>query len=119
MNKIDLINDVINKTGLTKKDVGNALNCILDTISSELTKGNNIKINNIGTFDVKVRSERQGRNPQTGENISIPEQNYPTFKPSKVLKRVVNGVSVIDIIKENHKLNDEEVDRQHKTRPFR
>ncbi|WP_347861068.1 HU family DNA-binding protein [Salimicrobium sp. PL1-032A] len=108
MNKVDLVNDITNKTGLTKKEADNAVNYTLEIITEELRKGKKVQLHILGIFDIKTRKQRQGRNPQSGENINIPAQKVPTFKPSTVLKRVVNGVSLIDIISKNRNLNDEE-----------
>ncbi|WP_079480556.1 HU family DNA-binding protein [Halobacillus salinus] len=108
MNKTELTSRVVEKTNLEKKDIQNALSGILEVLTESLSKGEKIQIPNIGTFDVKKRSERKGRNPQTGEEITIPETKYPAFSPSDVLKRVVNNVSVLEVLNQNKEISKEE-----------
>jgi len=92
MNKTELINALAEKTGDTKKDSETAVNAIVAIAIETLAKGEKIQLVGFGTFEVRDRKERQGRNPRNpGETISIPASKAPVFKAGKVLKDVVNG----------------------------
>lgn len=88
MNKVDLVNKVVEKSGLKKKDAEIAVNAILDAISDALAEGDKVQLIGFGTFETRRRKARSGRNPQTGEVISIPESLVPAFKPGNKLKDV-------------------------------
>ena len=88
MNKVELVNKVAEKSGLKKKDVEVAVNSILDSISEALAEGEKVQLIGFGTFETRKRKARSGRNPQTGEPISIPESSVPAFKPGNKLKDV-------------------------------
>lgn len=90
MNKSELINAIAEKSGLTKKDSEKALNAFVETVQETLTKGDKVQLIGFGTFEVRERSARKGRNPQTGEEIMIPAAKVPAFKPGKALKDSVN-----------------------------
>ncbi len=90
MNKSELINAIAEKSGLTKKDSEKALNAFVEAVEESLTKGNKVQLIGFGTFEVRERSARKGRNPQTGEEIMIPAAKVPAFKPGKALKESVN-----------------------------
>lgn len=89
MNKKDLINVVAEKTGMTKKDSGLAVESVFDVIKETLSKGEKVQIIGFGTFEVRDRAARKGRNPQTGEEIDIPATRVPAFKAGKALKDTV------------------------------
>ena len=89
MNKPELITAVSEKSGLTKKDAESALNALLDTITNTMADGDKIQLIGFGTFEVKERAARIGRNPQTKEEILIPESKIPSFKAGKTLKDAV------------------------------
>lgn len=89
MTKKDFISAVAEKTGLTKKDAEAALNATLTIIGDELAAGGEVQFTGFGTFCVKERAARQGKNPQTGEIISIPAGKAPAFKAGKALKDAV------------------------------
>lgn len=89
MNKMDLVNALADKTGMTKKDAGDALDTILDAIVDALKKGEKVTVTGFGTFEVRERSERTGRNPQTGEEITIPARKVAAFRAGKALKEAV------------------------------
>ena len=89
MNKGDLVNEV-SKVLSTKKDAQNAVDCVLGTIVGSLKKGSDVTLVGFGTFTVKKRAARQGRNPRTGETIQIKASNVPGFKAGKALKDAVN-----------------------------
>ncbi|MCY0876217.1 MAG: HU family DNA-binding protein [Firmicutes bacterium] len=88
MNKVDLINRVVEKTSLKKKDVETAVNAVLDSISEALAEGEKVQLIGFGTFETRTRKERSGRNPQTGEVITIPASSVPAFKPGNKLRDV-------------------------------
>ena len=90
MNKAQLIAGLAEKTGLTKKDSEKALNAFVDTITEELQKGEKVSLVGFGTFEVKQRAERVGRNPKTMEELIIPASKAPSFKAGKALKDAVN-----------------------------
>ncbi|MCD4782962.1 MAG: HU family DNA-binding protein [Candidatus Eremiobacteraeota bacterium] len=88
--KKDLVNAIAEKGEFTKKKTEIMLNAFLETINQELARGNTIRIIPFGTFEVRKREARMGRNPRTGEEIKIKARNVPVFKPGKGLKDVVN-----------------------------
>ncbi|TDQ42275.1 HU family DNA-binding protein [Aureibacillus halotolerans] len=90
MNKNDLISTVAEKSGLSKKDATSAVEALFSSISEGLEKGEKIQLVGFGNFEVRERSERKGRNPQTGKEMTIPASKVPAFKPGKQLKDVVN-----------------------------
>lgn len=89
MTKTDLISQVTEKVALKKKDVEKAVNAVFETIQDTLAKGEKAQFVGFGSFEVKLRKPRKGRNPQTGKVIEIPAANVPVFKPGKALKSVV------------------------------
>ena len=89
MNKTDLIAVVAQSAGLTKKDSERVLNAAFDAMTAALVKGEKVQLSGFGTFEIKEREARVGRNPHTKEAIDIPATRVPTFKPSKALKDTV------------------------------
>ncbi|MCM3653342.1 HU family DNA-binding protein [Metabacillus litoralis] len=89
MNKTDLVKAVSTQADLTQKDAANAVDAIFETISNTLAKEEKIQLIGFGTFEVRERSARKGRNPQTGEEIDIAASKAPAFKPGKELKEAV------------------------------
>lgn len=89
MNKADLVSVVAEKTGLTKKDTEKAINALFDTVSDTLVKGEKVQLVGFGSFEVKPRAARIGRNPKTKESIQIPASKSPIFKAGKALKDAV------------------------------
>ena len=89
MNKSELINAVAEKAALSKKDSESAVNAALDAITAALAEGDEIRLVGFGTFEVKKRGARMGRNPRTKEETPIPASKIPTFKPGKALKDAV------------------------------
>ena len=85
MNKGELINAVAAK-GMTKKDAEKAVNDVFDAIGEALAKGDTVQLIGFGTFGVKERAAREGRNPRTGEVVKIAASKVPYFKPGKALK---------------------------------
>lgn len=89
MNKTDLIAVVAQSAGLTKKDSERVLNAAFDAMTAALVKGEKVQLSGFGTFEIKEREARVGRNPHTKEAIEIPATKVPVFKPSKALKDCV------------------------------
>lgn len=90
VNKNDLISRVASDSGLTKADAGNAIEAMLNGISQALQSGDEVRLVGFGTFSVAHRAASMGRNPRTGESISIPASNNPKFKAGKAFKAAVN-----------------------------
>jgi len=90
MNKSELIDAVASKTGLSRPDATNATDALLDSIVGTLQQGDQVTLVGFGTFSVRARAARSGRNPQTGETIQIKASNSPGFKAGKAFKDAVN-----------------------------
>ena len=90
MTKTDLIAKVAEQTGLSKKDAEKAVSAVIDTVSDALVAGDKVQIVGFGTFEVRERSERKGRNPRTKEEITIAASKLPCFKAGKALKDSVS-----------------------------
>ncbi|HEY5810377.1 MAG TPA: HU family DNA-binding protein [Povalibacter sp.] len=90
MNKAELIEAVAGQTGLQKSDATRAVDAVFETISSALKSGDTVALLGFGTFVVKARAARSGRNPRTGETIEIAASKVPGFKAGKGLKDAVN-----------------------------
>lgn len=88
-NKAELIQNVAEKTGLTKKDSTAAVDAVFSSIQESLVKGEKVQLIGFGNFEVRHRAARKGRNPQTNEEITIPASDVPAFKPGKTLKDAV------------------------------
>jgi DNA-binding protein HU-beta len=86
MNKSELISVVAEKAGFTKKDTEKVVNAVFDGISDALAEGDKVQVIGFGTFDVRERKSREGRNPATGDTITIPAVKVPVFKAGKALK---------------------------------
>ena len=91
MNKTELINAVAEASELSKQDATKAVDSVFDTILDALKNGDKIQLIGFGNFEVRERSARKGRNPQTGAEIEIPASKVPAFKPGKALKDAVAG----------------------------
>jgi len=91
MNKSELINAIADHSNLSKADAGRSLDALLKTVETTLKAGDSIALVGFGTFEVKARAARTGRNPQTGREITIAAANVPSFKPGKGFKDAVNG----------------------------
>ena len=90
MNKHELADAISKETETTKKAAEEALNAMLDAITASLKKGDKVQLVGFGSFEVRKRAARKGRNPQTGSEIKIPASKAPVFKAGKALKEVVN-----------------------------
>ena len=91
MTKKELISAIAEKTEMTKKDTELMVNTLIETVSESLVNGEEVAISGFGNFSVKERAERTGRNPQTGEAITIAASKVPAFKASKTLKDAIKG----------------------------
>jgi DNA-binding protein HU-beta len=92
MKKPELIDAVATKSDLTKQDSKKAVDALFETISNTLAKEEKIQLLGFGTFEVRERAERTGRNPQTGEEMTIPASKVPAFKPGKELKEAIKSL---------------------------
>ena len=90
MNKTELIAAIAAKTGETKKAAEATLNAFVNVVSETLAKGDKVQLVGFGSFEVRKRAARKGRNPQTKEEIKIPASKAPVFKAGKALKDLVN-----------------------------
>jgi DNA-binding protein HU-beta len=90
MTKQELITNVANGAELTKKDAEKAVNAVFTAITETLSAGDKLQIVGFGTFEVRERAARKGRNPQTGAEIEIAASKAPAFKAGKALKEAVN-----------------------------
>ena len=90
MNKSELISAIAEASGLTKADAGRALDATISSVTNALKGGDSVSLIGFGTFAVKERSARSGRNPQTGATIQIKASKIPSFKAGKTLKDSVN-----------------------------
>ena len=91
MNKTEFISAIAEKAELSKKDAEKALKAFTDVVEEELKKGEKIQLVGFGTFEVSERAAREGRNPQTGETMTIAASKNPKFKAGKALKDMVNA----------------------------
>lgn len=91
MTKTELVAIIAEKAELTKKDAEAALNAIMDSVKEALAKGDKVSLVGFGTFEVRERAAREGKNPRTGEKLTIVACKVPAFKPGKALKDKVNG----------------------------
>lgn len=90
MNKSELVSSMAEKAELSKKDAEKALNAFIESVEEALTNGDKVQLVGFGSFEVRERAERKGRNPQTKSEIIIPASKAPVFKVGKALKDSVN-----------------------------
>jgi DNA-binding protein HU-beta len=90
MNKADLVKSVAGEAGLSQKDAEKAIKAVFDSIAGSLAKKDKVQLVGFGTFEVRSRNARTGRNPKTGEEIKIAAASVPVFKAGKALKDGVN-----------------------------
>lgn len=90
MTKADIVEKIYEKVGFSKKESADLVELVFDLIKDTLEQGDKIKIAGFGNFIVKEKADRRGRNPQTGEEITISARKILTFKPSQVLKASIN-----------------------------
>ena len=94
MTKADIVEKVYQKIGFSKKEASELVELVFASLKDVLTKGDKVKISGFGNFVVREKNERVGRNPQTGEQIKISARRVLTFRPSQVLKAMLNGEDV-------------------------
>ena len=90
MNKTELINAIVEEAKISKKDATAALDATINAIAGALKKGDKVQLVGFGSYEVRKRAARKGRNPQTKEEIKIPASKAPVFKAGKALKDLVN-----------------------------
>ena len=91
MTKAELADRVVDATGMAKKDAAQTVDAVFELIKATLAAGDSIKLSGFGGFAVRAKADRRGRNPQTGEAITITPRRVVTFKPSQLLKQAING----------------------------
>ena len=91
MNKTELVAAIAEQTELSKKDAEKALKAFTDIVADELKKGEKVQLVGFGTFEVSERAAREGRNPQSGEPMTIAASKTPKFKAGKALKDMINN----------------------------
>lgn len=91
MTKADIVEKVYQKIGFSKKEASELVELVFTSLKDVLTNGDKVKISGFGNFVVRGKNERVGRNPQTGEQIKISARRVLTFRPSQVLKAMLNG----------------------------
>ena len=91
MNKAELVSKMAEKSELTKKEAEAALNAFMKSVEEALVAGEKVQLVGFGTFEVRQRAARKGRNPQTKAEIKIPASKAPVFKAGKGLKDIING----------------------------
>jgi|SRR5688500_75998 integration host factor subunit beta len=94
MTKAELVEDVARAAELTKKDAERLVEIVFESIIETLNQGEKIELRGFGSFRVRERGARRGRNPKTGDPVSIPAKRVPYFKPGKELKELINDESV-------------------------
>ena len=90
MTKAELVEQVAGQSDLTKKDAEVIVQTVLDSITESLQRGEKIELRGFGSFRIRSRSSRQGRNPKTGNGVNVPAKNVPYFKPGKEIKDLIN-----------------------------
>jgi integration host factor subunit beta len=91
MTKAELVNKIMQKTDLGKKDAAVVVQTILDSIIESLQGGEKVELRGFGSFKIRVRGPRKGRNPKTGESVDVPAKKIPYFKPGKELRDLINN----------------------------
>jgi len=91
MTKADIVEKVYSKIGFSKKEASELVEMVFNSLKGQLKEGEKVKISGFGNFVVRGKKERVGRNPQTGEQIKISARRVLTFRPSQVLKAMLNG----------------------------
>lgn len=90
MTKADIVEKIQTETGLSKKESAEMMETVFSIIKTNLESGENLKVSGFGSFIVKQKADRRGRNPQTGEAITIQARRILTFKPSSLLRQALN-----------------------------
>ncbi|MBI5893309.1 MAG: integration host factor subunit alpha [Deltaproteobacteria bacterium] len=90
MTKADIVENIFDKVGLLKKDVSDVVELVFETIKHTLAKGEEVKLSSFGTFTVKQKRPRRGRNPKTGQDMTITARKVLSFKSSHILRDIMN-----------------------------
>lgn len=90
MTKADLVDEVSRATELSRKDSEVIVEALFESVVKALKKSDKLEVRGFGSFRIRKRKARQGRNPKTGERVDVPEKKVPYFKPSKELKDLIN-----------------------------
>lgn len=101
MTKADIVEKVYQKIGFSKKESAELVEMVFDSLKNTLVDGEKVKISGFGNFVVRSKKERIGRNPQTGDQITISARRVLTFRPSQVLKAMLNGEDVTNLSDDN------------------
>lgn len=104
--KADIVEKVYQKIGFSKKEASELVELVFGTLKDVLENGEKVKISGFGNFVVRGKNERVGRNPQTGEQIKISARRVLTFRPSQVLKAMLNGEDVSAVVEDDDDDND-------------
>ncbi len=91
MTKADLVDEVAKNSVLSKKDAEAIVQAVLDSIVESLKSGGKVELRGFGSFRLRERSSREGRNPKTGEKVFVPAKKVPYFKPGKDLRELINS----------------------------
>lgn len=105
--KADIVERVYEKIGFSKKEASELVELVFNSLKTTLQKGEKVKISGFGNFIVRGKNERVGRNPQTGEQIKISARRVLTFRPSQVLKAMLNGEAYEHLIGKDDEDDDE------------
>jgi integration host factor subunit alpha len=112
MTKADIVEKVYEKIGFSKKESSELVELVFDTMKDVLQAGEKIKISGFGNFVVRQKKERIGRNPQTGSQITISARKVLTFRPSQVLKAVLNGEDTTGLTDDDDDGDDMDMDSE-------
>jgi integration host factor subunit alpha len=99
--KADIVEQVYQKIGFSKKEASELVEMVFNELKNTLCDGEKVKISGFGNFVVRQKKERVGRNPQTGEQIKISARRVLTFRPSQVLKAILNGQDVSQVVEDD------------------
>lgn len=106
MTKADIVENVYEKIGFSKKEASELVELVFESLKGVLIKGEKVKISGFGNFVVRGKNERVGRNPQTGEQITISARRVLTFRPSQVLKAMLNGEEFAHLVDDDEEDHD-------------
>jgi integration host factor subunit alpha len=101
MTKADIVEKVYEKIGFSKKEASEYVELVFNSLKEQLEKGEKVKISGFGNFIVREKKSRIGRNPQTGDQITISARRVLTFRPSQVLKAILNGEDLTGIVEDD------------------
>jgi integration host factor subunit beta len=96
MTKADLVDEVIRVAGLSKREAETVVNTVFEQITDALRQDDKIELRGFGSFRIRRRRSRLGRNPKTGDRVDVPSKRIPYFKPGKELKDLINGSSDVE-----------------------